>query len=164
MSGAKTIDYTRPAEVLWVRVRQAADAERITEVSKSSPLSMRQSGFLSRTERKAFPMHDRHGNSALRGRRDRRLVRSSGFSGIRRATVPSTLTSVRHRFLFQTRDGGSLRDHAGRPRHLDSDLRCHGGDGLDHDVDMNRMSLPDAERMMDVLNSADGPDMLALGP
>ncbi|RIX98694.1 hypothetical protein D3218_16000 [Aureimonas flava] len=33
-----------------------------------------------------------------------------------------------------------------------------------NDVDMSRMSLPDAERMMDVLNSADGPDMLALGP
>ncbi|WP_061937221.1 hypothetical protein [Aureimonas sp. AU22] len=33
-----------------------------------------------------------------------------------------------------------------------------------NDVDMSRMSLPDAERMMDVLNGSDGQDMLALGP
>ncbi len=33
-----------------------------------------------------------------------------------------------------------------------------------NDVDMSRMSLSDAERMMDVLNGSDGQDMLALGP
>lgn len=33
-----------------------------------------------------------------------------------------------------------------------------------NDVDMSGMSLPDAERMMDVLNGPDGQDTLAVGP
>ncbi len=139
-----------------VRVRQAADAERVTEVSKvrtlecGSPVSGR------RQEREAFPMHDRHGNSALRGGEIEDLFDRPDFPAS--DALPSPQPSRRFGIDFFSRPEMVAAYAITRDDHGTWTVTSAAtGETVSiNDVDMNRMSLPDAGAYDGRSDSADG--------
>ncbi|KQQ84754.1 hypothetical protein [Aureimonas sp. Leaf324] len=164
MSGAKTIDYTRPAEVFWcasakrqmpkgslrfrkfatldaaVRFLVADKSEKRFQCTIDTETAHYEGGEIEDLfDRPDFPASD-----ALRSPQPSRRIGIDFFSR------PEMVAA----YAITRDDHGTWTVTSA----------ATGETVSINDVDMNRMSLPDAERMMDVLNSADGPDMLALGP
>lgn len=164
MSVAKTIDYTRPADVFWCASAKRQMPKGSLRFRKFASLDAAVRFLVADKSEKRFQCTIDTDISHYEGDEIDKLFDRPDFpsSDVLIPPQPS------RRFGIGFFMGGQLTPAyaiARDPHGTWTVSSVATGEMVSiNDVDMSRMSLPDAERMMDVLNSNDGQDMLAVGP
>ncbi len=164
MSVAKTIDYTRPADVFWCASTNRQMPKGSLRFRKFATLDAAVRFVVADKSEKRFQCTIDTEMAHYEGSEIEELFDRPDFPSS--DGLPPPPPTRRFGIDFFSRPQLAAAYAIARDQHGTwAVTSAVTGETVSiNDVDMSRMSLPDAERMMDVLNSADGPDMLALGP